>query len=717
MKKSIIFLFTFVFVLCSFCRLEASFFLADSENTAGDLLKNGTKVYAPATFASDNFTLSDVSYDKSYVEALGSRVIAHSPKNSGIYIGSPAITKLPNGDYLASHDYFGAKSDALTYVYRSTDNGLTWAYDQTLNGIKNTTMFVHNGATYAIGYTAGAGQMRIVKSADNGKTWSQPTSSENGIIFSENLYSNAPQNVVIHNNRIWYALNDVATAPAGWGRDKVFMMSAPVDADLLKASSWTRTNHTQGIWEYGGWLEPCAVVAPNGKVQIMARVDYRGLPEKSALLEVDENCTQANFNPQTDYFDFPGGCKKFTVQYDEASKLYWTLSNYIPKHFEGKKDVERSRNILALCCSENLKQWKVRGIVLQGADIDKEGFQYVNWMFEGNDIIAAVRTGYADGLGGADNCHNSNFMTFHRIADFRNFITPIGELSDETPIMVENFDDRKDANYTRIRENSNLSSEFSLVKNPDKSGINMSDSCYMMKRSKNDYWEAGVMLYLKQAIPKDKKYMHVMLRWEDKATSFVARFYGSDKSEEYVSGTIPSNDKMDFTASSIPNPQMNTWTDVVIPVSNFSGKDFKYILLVPDRNKGISSSSANYYTYYIDEIVFSNEAGSRTSSDPDCEYYGCTEPDPNEWGITSVSETEKKPLSLFVTKKANGLILDFESESAIKNATVSDLSGRIVAKIDNLLSQTYFVPLGSNGVYIVSCTLEQGEKQSFSVVY
>src|SRR5512138_3152415 len=37
-------------------------------------------------------------------------VIDHRPASSGLYIGSPSLVVLTNGDYLASHDLFGPKS-------------------------------------------------------------------------------------------------------------------------------------------------------------------------------------------------------------------------------------------------------------------------------------------------------------------------------------------------------------------------------------------------------------------------------------------------------------------------------------------------------------------------------------------------------------------------------------------------------------------------------
>ena len=34
-------------------------------------------------------------------------IIDYSPAETGKYIGSPSMAVLPNGDYVASHDFFG----------------------------------------------------------------------------------------------------------------------------------------------------------------------------------------------------------------------------------------------------------------------------------------------------------------------------------------------------------------------------------------------------------------------------------------------------------------------------------------------------------------------------------------------------------------------------------------------------------------------------------
>lgn len=73
---------------------------------------------------------------------------------------------------------------------------------------------------------------------------------------------------------------------------------------------------------------------------------------------------------------------------------------------------------MALASSKDLRNWIVERIILHHPDIKKHAFQYVDWLFEGEDIIAVSRTAYDDGLGGAANYHDANFITFHRIRDF-----------------------------------------------------------------------------------------------------------------------------------------------------------------------------------------------------------------------------------------------------------------------------------------------------------
>lgn len=47
-------------------------------------------------------------------------------------------------------------------------------------------------------------------------------------------------------------------------------------------------------------------------------------------------------------------------------------------------------------------------------DYTKVGFQYADWIFIGDDILAVSRTA----INGAYNFHNANYITFHKFKNF-----------------------------------------------------------------------------------------------------------------------------------------------------------------------------------------------------------------------------------------------------------------------------------------------------------
>ncbi|MFN7928413.1 MAG: hypothetical protein U0Y68_10785 [Blastocatellia bacterium] len=214
-----------------------------------------------------------------------------------------------------------------------------------------------------------------------------------------------------------------------WGeRFRAFMMSAPVDADLLKASSWTSSNRLarDPAWldgKFGGWLEGNAVVTPQGSIVDILRVDVKKDDnEKAAIVRISADGQQATFDEARDFIDFPGGSKKFTIRWDARTKSYWALANYVPAEHR-HQDPSRTRNTLALIHSTDLRDWDVHAILLSHPDTAKHGFQYADWLFDGNDLIAVVRTAFDDAAGGAHNQHDANYLTFHRIQNFRS-LTP-----------------------------------------------------------------------------------------------------------------------------------------------------------------------------------------------------------------------------------------------------------------------------------------------------
>ena len=356
-------------------------------------------------------------------------VISHLPANGGKYVGSPSICILPNGDYVASHDEFGPASNewrsAVTRIFHSSDKGVSWKEISVINGLFWSNLFVHNNALYNIGTNKHHGNLVIRRSTDGGKTWTNPYNGKNGLLL-EGEYHTSSMPMMIHNGRIWRAV-EYATAPTtDWGkRYSAMVISAPVNADLLDAKNWRKTNHlmydpTYLDGKFGAWLEGNVVVNPEGKMLNILRVGVpAGVDEYAAMVEISKDGKKASFNPATGFVHFPGGAKKFMIRYDPQSKLYWTIHSTVASQFK-ELNPSQVRNTLVLSSSTDLRDWQTHEILLSHPDQVYHGFQYVDWQFEGDDIIFASRTAFDDETGGAVNNHDANYLTFHRIKDFKN---------------------------------------------------------------------------------------------------------------------------------------------------------------------------------------------------------------------------------------------------------------------------------------------------------
>lgn len=336
-------------------------------------------------------------------------IVYHSPAAQEHYIGSPSICILPNGDYVASHDLFGPASaeyeKPVVRVYRSSDQGRSWKQTAELKGQFWSNLFVHKGALYILGTDKHYGNLVIRQSKDNGSTWTDR------YLLREGRYHTAPVPVASHNGRLWRGV-EVANGPAEqWAAMLgACMISADEHADLLKASSW---KHTNNLLSDPGWLEGNAVATKEGEIWNILRVhrpdDLEN--EKAGIVKISEDGSTATFDR---FISFPGGSKKFSIRYDAASQLYWTISNYVPEAYRNIIQLDRMRNTQALCSSPDLLQWDVRTVVLQHTDHEKHGFGYVDWQFDGEDLIFLSRTAFD-----AKSYHEANYLTFHRIPQFR----------------------------------------------------------------------------------------------------------------------------------------------------------------------------------------------------------------------------------------------------------------------------------------------------------
>jgi hypothetical protein len=365
-----------------------------------------------------------------YLSQVPGVVVSHSPASTRIYLSSPSLIILPDGKYCATCDEFGPgsteRTSGVTHVFISGDRGKTWDRLPKVQPAFWSTLFVHHKALYLIGSTNSGKDSRLIirKSPDWGRSWSNPTGPADGLLLPDVPVQTNAGNVTLCHDRLWFASVFDLLGPHGWGTSfRFFVMSAPLKADLLKDSSWTYStpivyNPTFLQGGFHGMVEGTVTTGPSGWPVTLYRVDDRDPQEKALVGKVSRDGTVLGFDPLKDIINFPGGCKKFIVRFDRVSKVYWSLSNWVPKRHIGSNP-ERTRNTLALISSPDLYHWTIRAVVLHHPEVKYHAFQYVDFQFDANDLVALSRTAYDDGLGGANSFHNSNFITFHRFQNFR----------------------------------------------------------------------------------------------------------------------------------------------------------------------------------------------------------------------------------------------------------------------------------------------------------
>lgn len=387
--------------------------------------------------------------------------VKYQPERTRTYLGSPSVVRLPDGALVVSHDYFGVgcprnheSEESLTSIYRSEDDGQTWVNITHIMNCYWSTIFYHNNALYILGTTQQYGSIVIRRSDDGGYTWTHPTEASNGWLFQGGYhhegpnYHCAPVAVLVHEGRIYKAYEDCT--PCVWGTGfQALVISAPVDADLLDAANWTMSNKIafDPSWvpvEWGddviepGWREGNVVVAPDGQLWDIMSFEAGPLEaEKAARIKIEDNGKKISFDPKADYFDLPGCKAKLTIRQDPKTGEYITIGNAL-EDFEilrsfkdatgpnvdryRQKHPMRQRNHAYVLASKDLWNWRrVKTLIEDDSGLKPEdsvrltGFQYIDFQFDGDDIIYVVRTASR----GAVSFHDSNRILFGTLKSFR----------------------------------------------------------------------------------------------------------------------------------------------------------------------------------------------------------------------------------------------------------------------------------------------------------
>lgn len=380
----------------------------------------------------------------------------------------PALARLPGGRLIGCMLHAGPKSGKkrpwTVKIHTSDDGGGTWKHRGDVSMI-DCFPFVAGSSIYVIG---GRHDLTVVRSDDQGDTWSKPVKITEG-----KLWYSHPGSAVYTNGRIYFVMEQITEPIESGFPTHVFapvVISAKLTDDLTNPDAWTYSNalgFQQVIKEEGdpnllgvpyykagshgsgrgmgqlGWGEASLIQIkdpdhqwydPRGHTfHILSRA-VSGRTNVACLAKAVESddgkkiTVSLQHTPSGEtmlFVPFPGGQVSFHIVYDEQTKLYWMISSQatdsmrkvelLQKKRYGMPSQERNR--LALHFSKNVVDWCFAGLV---ASVDDVGQSHHggNMLIDGDDLVILMRTADAN----AFNAHNSNLITFHRVKDFRSLV-------------------------------------------------------------------------------------------------------------------------------------------------------------------------------------------------------------------------------------------------------------------------------------------------------
>lgn len=344
---------------------------------------------------------------------------------SGSFIASPSILRHPDGYLLSSMDVFGKGTPQnLSFIFRSDDDGKSWHYVCDVFPSFWGKLFMHKGDVYLLSVNTEYGDLLLGKSEDGGNSFSAPVTlfrGSGGKTGNVGVHKN-PQPVVNYKGRLW---NTMEWGSWAAGYHAPMVMSCDENADLLDPANWAFTpplkfnSEWEGVakGETNGNIEGTLVVAPDGKFYNIMRYDTtRCTPRFGLVIAYEVNTEDPHAQLKFSHvINFMGNLAKFSIKQDGKTGKYYTIIDRI----SGPDATDYcSRNLLSLMVSDDLCDWRLVTNVYNfkpRTDHPEAGFQYTDFLMEGDDIILLCRVALND----APNGHDSNYQIFDRIENFR----------------------------------------------------------------------------------------------------------------------------------------------------------------------------------------------------------------------------------------------------------------------------------------------------------
>jgi len=336
---------------------------------------------------------------------------------SGNCLCSPSLVRAKSGRLLAGMDVFAAKNGQnVTLIFSSDDDGKSWHYLTDLHPFYWANMFLHKGAVYALGQTQEYGDLYIVRSDDEGESWSEPS-----LLFYGSSWcckgggiQHTPMQLTYFEGRLYASFEY-----GNWGLPEGHLpgvMSVDAESDIMNPENW----HFSDVLQYDGkWkeddggvkghsIEGNLVVGPDGVLYDIMRHkmglwlklrvntdDLDAAPEYVAMEEAPVTTSMFRI------FPYKGKYLLITNRKTEETAAMFDDGNY--------------RNVLSAFVSEDLRSFRlVKDIVdFRSHDSRLYGFQYPCYIAEEDGVRLTVRSAF----NGAENFHNANYSLYYYLSD------------------------------------------------------------------------------------------------------------------------------------------------------------------------------------------------------------------------------------------------------------------------------------------------------------
>ncbi|MBN2853713.1 MAG: exo-alpha-sialidase [Clostridia bacterium] len=319
---------------------------------------------------------------------------------------------------------------------------------------------------YILGH---CGDLMIIYSEDNGDTWSEP------FYLSQNQdWHQAPCNVWYQNGYIYLVMERRITDDVtGWPVNNMapVLMRGKTDSDLTKRENWTFASELPffdavdkreldyiGVpffWSPEktyievapkrymaniGWLESNVVKINDEKHYLYEKNTFHifmrahtGMTNIGCLLKAVEKedgtietlVETVPSGKKLVYLPIPGGQMKFHIIYDDVTKLYWLLSTQTRDSMTRAELLnsdrynlpDNERNKLVLHFSSNCIDWCFAGMVTKG-ETEIMSRHYASMTVNKDDLYIVSRSGDEH----SQSAHNGNFISFHKVENFRKLV-------------------------------------------------------------------------------------------------------------------------------------------------------------------------------------------------------------------------------------------------------------------------------------------------------